>query len=118
MGQAHLDVQTRELLNEDRKILIEKLLSIKNNPALNDQSRKIKLLALKESFADTHEHYVMKAVTKACLKIEDEGIIDVDENNLEAMRAYIQEKTVPQAIKKYLEVKDQNDADGKGDIDD
>jgi len=88
MGFAihHLDLDTRRKVEDSRKTLKTELKRIKEQVDLNDQTRKLMILELKESFANAHRYYVMLVLSKiGVVKVSEEGVIDFNDFDIDEL---------------------------------
>jgi hypothetical protein len=70
-------------IEEDFATLMEKIISIKETED-NEQSKKVRILALKVDFADTHRYFIMEALPRASIyKVSEEGVLDFNKHRLE-----------------------------------
>jgi len=79
----HIEIETRANIEEDFATLMEKIISIKETED-NEQSKKVRILALKVDFADTHRYFIMEALPRASIyKVSEEGVLDFNKHRLE-----------------------------------
>lgn len=96
----HLDLEIRKGVETDFRKLREEEKRIKESTA-NDQTKRIQLITLKESFATAHRYYIMLALTKVgIVKASEEGRIDFSSIDIENMKRVIRAGTgLPSAVK-------------------
>jgi hypothetical protein len=85
----HFHIDVRKEIQADHDILKQAIRDI-NQKESNDQSKKNKVLAARESFANSHRYYVMMALTKVgIVKVSEEGVIDFSSIDIETMKGII-----------------------------
>lgn len=86
---AHLDIEIRKGVETDFKKLKSEEKKIKESGA-NEQTKKLELLKIQESFANDHRYYIMLALTKVgIVRTSEEGLIDFDSIEVESLKRVI-----------------------------
>jgi hypothetical protein len=79
----HIEIETRANIEDDWATLMEKIVAIKEGSD-NEQSKKVRIQALRVDFADTHRYFIMEALPRASIyKVSEEGVIDFNKHKLE-----------------------------------
>lgn len=105
----YIPQQNKQFINDDRKDFLTRLKTIRETEK-NDALKINKELGLKESFCDSHLHYLSTAFGRAGLiKIQEEGEIPFDTHTFEEIKAVVRSGTMgmPSALKLAAKKKDE-----------
>lgn len=102
---SYLDIKTRTALQADMDKLDILIDSINAAPDLNPESKRGKILALKESFADKHTVYIFGCFSRVgIVRIKEEGRLDFKVLDIDKMAQIVQGASggLPSGIKRVL----------------
>jgi hypothetical protein len=102
---SYLDIKTRTALQADMDDFEKQEEAIKMAPDLNPETKRGKILALKQSFADKHAVYIFSCFSRVgIVRIKEEGRLDFRVLDIQQMAQIVQGASggLPSAIKRVL----------------
>lgn len=89
---SYLSPEIRKDIDTDFKTLRAEIERINNDSSLNEESKKNEILKLKNSFADSHEYYIMASLGKVgIITVSEEGLIDFSSTDLERVKRIVRD---------------------------
>ena len=88
----HIPIEERVKIEANYHAMQAKIVEIEalSSAAENDESKKIKIIALRRDFADAHLYYLDLGLSKiGVIKIADDGIINLTDESLGSMKAIV-----------------------------
>jgi len=102
---SYLDIKTRTSLQADMDKLEILMKAINEAPDLNPESKKNKILTLKQDFADNHTVYIFGCFSRVgIVRIREEGRLDFKVLDIDQMAQIVQGASggLPSGIKRVL----------------